>query len=100
MFLEIIRAEYVGDYKLHLWFNNQEEKVVDLEDSLRGPVFLPLKEKSFFADFQIKFNTVEWKNGADFAPEYLYELPDAETSKVAESDGSEEYSTQGDGCNV
>lgn len=25
-----------------------------------------------------KFNTIEWENGADFAPEYLLDLPSAE----------------------
>lgn len=25
----------------------------------------------------VKYNTVEWENGADFAPEYLLELPEA-----------------------
>ena len=27
-----------------------------------------------FKRFTIKFNTIEWENGADFAPEYLYEI--------------------------
>jgi len=74
MFLEITKAEYIKEYQIKLWFNNGEVKIVDLEDSLTGKVFEPLKDKSFFKKFIIKFNTVEWENGADFAPEYLYQL--------------------------
>lgn len=40
-----------------------------------GEVFEPLKAPEFFQ--QVKVNadtrTVEWPNGADFAPEFLYE---------------------------
>ncbi|MDY5452937.1 MAG: DUF2442 domain-containing protein [Alloprevotella sp.] len=36
-----------------------------------------LKDLDFFKRFSVKYNTVEWENGADFAPEYLLELPEA-----------------------
>ena len=75
MFLEVVKAEYVSGYRIKLWFNNQVTKVVDLQSSLRGRVFEPLNDIAKFKDFSVKFNTVEWKNGADFAPEYLYALP-------------------------
>lgn len=74
MFLEVTHAEYLEGYKLRLTFNNGEIKVVDLSSSLDGEVFAPLKDIEYFKRFSIKFNTVEWENGADFAPEYLYEL--------------------------
>lgn len=74
MFLEVTRAEYLEDYKLRLYFNNGEVLDVDLYSSLKGEVFAPLKDIEYFKRFSIKFNTVEWENGADFAPEYLYEL--------------------------
>lgn len=77
MFIEVIKAEYVGEYRIKLWFNNQVTKVVDLKSSLKGIVFEPLKNVDFFKRFTIKFNTLEWENGADFAPEYLLSLPDA-----------------------
>lgn len=74
MFLEILNAEYLGDYQISLVFNNGKSKTVDLSDKLIGKVFEPLKDKNFFQTFSIKFNTIEWSNGADFAPEYLYEI--------------------------
>ena len=73
MFLEVIKAEYLSGYRIKLWFNNQVAKVVDLANSLNGEVFQPLKDIDFFKRFTIKFNTIEWENGADIAPEYLYE---------------------------
>ncbi|MBR3756960.1 MAG: DUF2442 domain-containing protein [Bacteroidaceae bacterium] len=73
MFLEVIKAEYLSGYRIKLWFNNQVVKVVDLANSLNGEVFQPLKDIDFFKRFTIKFNTIEWENGADIAPEYLYE---------------------------
>lgn len=73
MFLEVVKAEYLNGYRLKLWFNDKVVKVVDLAESLNGEVFAPLKDLNFFKQFSIKFNTVEWDNGADFAPEYLYE---------------------------
>ena len=39
-----------------------------------GYVYIPLKDIDYFRNYSIKFNTVEWDNGADFAPEYLYEI--------------------------
>ena len=78
MFLHINEAKYIDDYKLRLKFNNNEVRTVNLEKELYGKVFEPLKDKTFFKDFFISHNTVEWKNGADFAPEFLYEISKAQ----------------------
>ena len=75
MFIEVLKAEYVDGYRIRLWFNNNVKKVVDLKSSLKGIVFEPLKDLDFFKKFSVKYNTVEWENGADFAPEYLLALP-------------------------
>ena len=74
MFLHINNAKYINNYKLILEFNNKEIRTVDLEKELYGEVFEPLKDKAFFKDFFISHNTIEWKNGADFAPEFLYKI--------------------------
>lgn len=77
MFTEVVKAEYVDGYRVRLWFNNHVTKVVDLRASLKGKVFEPLKDLDLFKRFTVKFNTIEWENGADFAPEYLLSLPEA-----------------------
>jgi hypothetical protein len=74
MFLEISKAEYLGDYRIRLWFNNGEVRIVDLANSLRGEAFRPLHDLDYFKQFSIRFNTIEWENGADFAPGYLYAI--------------------------
>ncbi len=79
MFIEVIKAKYLDGYRLLLLFNNGEKRIVDLSNSLRGSVYVPLKDINYFKQFSIKFNTVEWENGADFAPEYLYEIGTAAT---------------------
>ncbi|HPI20562.1 MAG TPA: DUF2442 domain-containing protein [Candidatus Kapabacteria bacterium] len=74
MILKIIKAEYINDYCIKVFFNDGLEKIVDLKNELYGTVFEPLKEMNIFKNFHIDCNTISWQNGADFAPEYLYEL--------------------------
>ncbi|MDR1190774.1 MAG: DUF2442 domain-containing protein [Verrucomicrobiales bacterium] len=74
MFLEVSAAKYAGDYRLELTFNNGVTKTVDLQNELDGEVFEPLRAIDYFKNFHIIYNTVEWDNGADFAPEFLYAL--------------------------
>jgi hypothetical protein len=73
--LEVTNAEYVEGYKIRLRFNNGEEGVVDLKDSLWGPVFEPLKDLNVFRRFKVSevLHTICWENDADFAPEFLYQ---------------------------
>jgi hypothetical protein len=73
-FLEVSNAQYLDGYKLELQFNNGKTKIVDLKNELAGEVFLPLKNIDYFKQYKIAYNTIEWPNGADFAPEFLYQL--------------------------
>jgi hypothetical protein len=69
----VVAAEYRGDYRIHLVFNDGTESTVDFEDWLDGPVFEPLHDPAYFRRFFIEAGTVGWPNGADIAPETLYE---------------------------
>lgn len=76
MFLHIIRVSHVGTYKLELEFSDGAVKEADLRDELYGEVFEPLKDIALFDQVFVnsETNTIEWPNGADFAPEFLYEI--------------------------
>lgn len=85
MLLEVINAKYLDDYKVMLEFNDGAKLTVDLENELEGKIFEPLKNKDYFPTFAIKYNTIEWDNGADFAPEYLYKIGLKTNLKIEQS---------------
>ena len=66
-------AEYRGEYRIHLTFNDGLANTVDFSEWLHGPVFEPLKDLGYFQRFYLEGGTVTWPNGADIAPETLHE---------------------------
>ena len=74
LFLEVSKAVYLEGYRVLLTFNNGETKTVDFQNELNGTIYEPLRQLDNFKKFQVKYNTIEWANGADYAPEYLYEI--------------------------
>jgi hypothetical protein len=75
MFLHVKEARYLHDYVIWLRFNDGVEGEIDLESELEGEVFGPLKDQQLFQRFHVdpELETTAWENGADFAPEFLYE---------------------------
>ncbi|MEQ2518484.1 MULTISPECIES: DUF2442 domain-containing protein [Bacteroides] len=70
--LKVTNVEYLGDYVLLCSFNNGQQKRVDLTPLLQYPAFEELKDKNLFVQFGLD-GTIFWSNGADVAPEYLFE---------------------------
>ena len=75
MIPKIVAAEYVHDFIIHLRFSDGTAGDVDLSGELYGPMFEPLNDRDVFRRFRIhpEFHTLCWPNGADMAPEFLYE---------------------------
>ena len=75
MFLHVKEAKYLHDHVIWVRSNDGAEGEVDLAKELDGEVFGPLRDKRKFRRFQVdpELETVVWENGADFAPEFLYE---------------------------
>ena len=75
MLPKLREAKYQGDYRIWLRFADGVEGEVDLESELWGEMFQPLKAKARFAELALddELETIVWPNGADFAPEFLYQ---------------------------
>ena len=75
MILHIKEAKYLHDYVIWLRFNDGAEGEVDLSSELEGEIFGPLKDINKFKSFKVDpiMQTIVWENGADLAPEFLYE---------------------------
>jgi hypothetical protein len=71
--LHVTSARYVSDKIVWLSFDDGTSGEVDLEESLVGPVFEPLKDVTEFSKLYLdeELETIVWPNGADFAPEFL-----------------------------
>ncbi|MDR0232795.1 MAG: DUF2442 domain-containing protein [Dysgonamonadaceae bacterium] len=70
----ITDAKYIGSYQIALTFNDGLKKTVDLKKHLNGEIFEPLRKIENFKDFYVSDWSIEWNNGADMAPEFLYSL--------------------------
>ena len=71
---DVTRIEYKGDFIYHVVFDDGKCGDVDFSEYLgRGPVFEPLRDKTFFKNATIEGGTISWPNGADIAPETLYD---------------------------
>ncbi len=90
MFIHVSGVRYEGDYRLRVAFDDGTVRIVDMANELDGPVFEPLRDEKFFRRVKVnrETGTIEWPNGADVAPEFLYEIgtlsEETPTRKVAE----------------
>lgn len=72
--LRVVDVDYIRNYEILVTFNNGIRKKVDLEPYLTGEVFGELLDKDKFIQYGLTRVTIEWANGADLAPEFLYEI--------------------------
>lgn len=74
---DVAAVRVIPPYGLEIRFADGTVRRINLEQALhttlRGPVFEPLHDQAFFARAFVDIGTVCWPNGADIAPESLYE---------------------------
>lgn len=76
----ITHASYIGGYRVFVRFNDGKEAEIDLEQYIKSKgentIFAPLKKMDVFQTvrYDAELDTIIWENGADIAPERLYEL--------------------------
>ena len=75
--LKIDDAEYLGNYRVHLTFNDGREGVVDLYPLINDKpqsVFAAFSDEAFVRQFGLEHGTLCWPGERDVAAEYLYFL--------------------------
>ncbi|MDQ3293680.1 MAG: DUF2442 domain-containing protein [Actinomycetota bacterium] len=74
--MDITHVEVLHDHVVRLRFADGVEKSIDLDPYLQGPVFEEVRnEPAVFESVTVDADagTIAWPNGADLAPDVLYE---------------------------
>ena len=75
MIHDVVSAEYKGEYRIEVVFDDGKRGIVDFSGyAQRGGVFARFRDKAFFRDFHIndEFGVLAWGDDLDLAPETLY----------------------------
>jgi hypothetical protein len=88
MIRRIRSVSVCGPHSLRVTFNDGKRKRVNLLPLLEGPIFRSLRDPAYFEKVSLDTTagTIVWPNGADLAPEALFQLPtERVTSRRARS---------------
>lgn len=75
MLKDIVAAQPLDSYKLHVIFEDDVEGIVDIAELIEFTgVFEPLNNPAYFAQVTVNpdLGTICWSNGADLDPVVLY----------------------------
>ena len=94
MYPGVTSVEASAEHRLVLRFDNGESRVFDVGPLLTVGRFRTLASPQVFRKVHVAFDTVEWENGLDLDPEYLYEqsepLPGEQTASADREHASAE----------
>lgn len=75
MLVQVISAEPLKHHQVHVRFDDQSERIVDIAQMVtwRG-VFAPLEDLEYFRQLHVdpELGTIVWPNGADLDPLVLW----------------------------
>jgi hypothetical protein len=72
--VKISSVKPMQNWELEIVFADNTRCVISIKDRLFGPVFEPLRDPQFFAQAAVdEFGAICWPNGADLAPDAIYE---------------------------
>ncbi len=65
MVIDIVEADYVAPYKIHLWFSDSSERCVDFEPFLKTSTHPEIKKylnPALFKNFSIAYGKLDWND--------------------------------------
>lgn len=71
--IKVVNVDYIKDYIVDLKYSNGEKKRVDFFPLLKSGKKQELLNKNNFILFGLNHWSLEWYNGVDFAPDFLYQ---------------------------
>ena len=71
-----VNAAYIGRFRILIEFENGELRTVDFSKYKQRKLgeFSDLKNEEYFKTFFIRNGDLQWPNGWDIAPDYLYDI--------------------------
>lgn len=61
------------NYQIYIEFDNDECGILNMEPYLDFGIFSKIKDQSLFAKVRVSFDTIEWENGIDLDPQFVYD---------------------------
>lgn len=85
MIPQVVEIQPLPIFRLWVRFLDGSSGTVDLSHELWGSMFEPLTNPNVFDQVRVdpELETVVWPNGADLAPEYLYQMAQQTPSMLA-----------------
>ena len=68
---KVLEVNALDDYKLHLTFDNGEERIFDMKPNLFG-VFVRLEDPEYFKRASVKWGSIAWPHNQDLHFGMLY----------------------------
>lgn len=70
----VTKVEATNDFKLKVYFNNQEVRLFDINPYLDKGIFKELQDIDYFKRVKVAFGAIQWPNEQDFSKDTLYLL--------------------------
>ena len=75
---DVTDFKIIGDYTIHVEFDDGSHQIINFEPILYGPMFGPLRDLELFKQVKLdkELGTLVWPTGADIDPTVLHDWPD------------------------
>jgi len=73
MYPSVIKVVPKNNYQVYIEFDNNECGVLNMRPYLDFGVFRKIKDLKKFSKVRVSFDTIEWENGIDLDPQFVYE---------------------------